>query len=117
MLHYQRGLALHALGRPEPALAEYRAALALNHDPRIYVSEARALAALGRWEEAVAELEKVPADHFARALALHDLAVITLEAFHRPAEALALARQSLALDPDVEGAEDLRRILMQHGGM
>ncbi|HEY7728147.1 MAG TPA: tetratricopeptide repeat protein [Candidatus Eisenbacteria bacterium] len=116
LLRYQRGLALHDLERYGEALAEYRAALSLRSDPRIYVNEARALAALGLWEEAIAELEKVPPEHFARATALHDLAILTLRGLHRPREAVRLARQALALDPNVEGADELRRLLQEPAG-
>lgn len=116
MLHYQLGLSLHELGRPAEAIVEYRKSLALRDDPRIYVNMARALAALGRYEEAVATLERVPPDHFARALALHDMALLTLNELRRPREALEFAREALALDPNVEGGDGLRRILRQHRG-
>jgi hypothetical protein len=43
------------------------------------------------------------------------MAILTLQKLHRPREAEELARQALALDPNVEGAEDLRRILGEHG--
>jgi tetratricopeptide (TPR) repeat protein len=95
---------------------EYRKALVLRPDPRIYVNESRALAALGRYDEALAALEQVPPGHFARALALHDMAILTLQKLHRPEEALGMAREALALDPNVEGADDLRRMLRRHGG-
>lgn len=39
------------------------------------------------------------------------MAIITFEEFHRPEEARALAQQALALDPKVEGADVLRRML------
>jgi Flp pilus assembly protein TadD len=108
MLHYQRGLALHEMGRIEEALAAYRTSLSFREDPRVRVNAARALAVLGRPEEAIAELERVPAGHMARPVALHDMAMILTD-LKRPHEALALMKESLALDPNGEGAEEMRR--------
>lgn len=108
MLHYQRGLALHEMGRFEEALAAYRTSLSFREDPRVHVNAARALAALGRPEEAIAVLERVPAGHMARPVALHDMAMILTD-LKRPREALAFMKESLALDPNGEGAEEMRR--------
>ncbi len=109
LLHFQRGLALHELRRFEEALAEYRSTLALSPDPRFHVNAARALAALGRHEEALAELDQVPPDHPARAVALHDRGIILAERLHRPAEGLAALKESLELDPKQSGADEMRR--------
>jgi tetratricopeptide (TPR) repeat protein len=109
MLHYQRGLALHQLGRVEEALTAYRTSLSLREDPRARVNAARALAALHRPDEAVAELERVPADSPARAAALHDLAMILITELGRPAEAVPYLKESLALDPNQPEAELMRR--------
>lgn len=109
LLHFQRGLALHQLGRVEEALAEYQAALALDPDPRFRVNAASALGALGRYPEALAELDQVPPGHFARAMALHSKALILGGVLHRPAEALAAMKESLELDPKQDGADEMRR--------
>jgi len=115
MLHYYHGLALHEMARFAEALAAYRASLSLREEPRVHVNAARALAALGRTDEAFAELERVPANDPARPVALHDMAMILMVEMRRPREAAALMREALALDPNVEGAEAMRRALREMG--
>ncbi len=53
-LHHLKGAALLARGRPKEALRPLEAALALEARPEIALDVARALLALGRWQEAVA---------------------------------------------------------------
>ncbi len=99
-LHLYRGMALQNMGRSEEALGEVRAALEASGDPRIRLNVGQILGSLGRYEEAVAELEKVPAGYAERVAARRDMAVIFLNRLGRPAEALAALREAAALTQD-----------------
>ncbi len=111
MLHFQRGVALHALGRFPEALEEFRVTLALNPDPRFHVNAARSLVGMGRYEDALAELEQVPPGHAFRATALHDEGIILLQNLHRTADGVDALKESLELDPNQEGAAAMRQAI------
>ena len=61
-----------------------------------------ALTSLGRYEEALAALGQVPADHPDRVTARQDMAVILLNNLHHTPEGLAALREaaSLATNPE-----------------
>ena len=107
--HLYHGAVLASLMRPEEALGEYREAFALSDgEPRILIDIAQSLSQLGRYEEAVQALNRVPPTHAVRATARRDAAVLMLAHLNRPQEALDALRESIQLDPNQEGADKVR---------
>ncbi|HET9950612.1 MAG TPA: glycosyltransferase family 39 protein [Candidatus Eisenbacteria bacterium] len=104
-LHLYRGLALQRLGRLEESLPELRDALTLSGDARVHLNIAQALAALGRYEEAVAELGRVPRDTPERAAAMRDQAVILLNQLGRRDEGIAALKEAAVLTTDPNEAK------------
>ena len=104
-LHLYRGLALQRLGRVEESMPELREALTLSGDARIHLNIAQGLAALGHFEEAVAELGQVPRDAPERAAAMRDQAVILLNQLGRRDEGIAALKEAAALAPDPNDAK------------
>ncbi|HET7903097.1 MAG TPA: tetratricopeptide repeat protein [Candidatus Eisenbacteria bacterium] len=99
-LQLYRGTALQNLGRSEEALEAVRAAYAGLGDPRILLNVGQILASMGRHEEAVAELARVPAEVPERAAARRDMAVILLNHLRRRDEGIAALREAAALAQD-----------------
>jgi tetratricopeptide (TPR) repeat protein len=99
-LQLYRGTALQNLGRSEEALEAVRAAYAGLGDPRILLNVGQILATMGRYEEAVAELARVPAGIPERAAARRDMAVILLNHLRRREEGIAALREAAALTQD-----------------
>jgi tetratricopeptide (TPR) repeat protein len=103
------GALLTSLGRYEEALGEYLQAYSLsNGDPAMLNDIAQSLSQLGRYEEAVQTLNRVPPAHPQRAMARRNAAVLLLARLDRPEEALEALRESIQLDPNQEGADRVR---------
>jgi len=103
-----RGMALEMLERHEEARVELTEALRASGDPEIRINLAAALSSLKRYQEAAAVLEGVPADHPVRAVARRNLGILYSTRLGRPGDALVALRESIALDPDQQGAEVVR---------
>ena len=66
-LRLYHAMAFRSWGDMKGALDEYTAAFQISGDPRILLNVGAALSALGRYEEAVAALDRVPVGHPERA--------------------------------------------------
>jgi len=107
--HLYHAAVLTSLRRHEEALGEFQQAYALSGgDPGILNDIAQALSQLGRYEEAVQTLNRVPPTHPQRAMARRNAAVLMLTRLNRPEEALEALRESIQLDPNQEGADRVR---------
>jgi len=100
--------AVHYFGRRDwqTALKEYRIALeGLPNDAGLWELIGYVHRRLGNWDEALAALDKVVALDPRNANALYDLGGITLLLLHRYREAVEWCSRSLAVAPDVAGAD------------
>lgn len=115
-LPFQRGMALLALGRLEPALAQLQAALAANPDPAVrelaLLNAGRTALQIGRREEAARHLEQllVLAPKHKEGRYLLAMAWITGKEFER---ALPVLDAMLAEEPN--GSAFLARAVAYHG--
>ena len=107
-LRLYHAAALQQLGRTEEALSEFTAAYQIAPEPRILLNVGAALSALGRYDQAVGALQRVPSDHPDRATARQDMAVILLNKLHRTEEGLAALREAAGLTRDPAQAKYLR---------
>ena len=100
-LHLYHGIALYEMGRLHDALDAFRASSTFAPNPTIRINIAAALSELGRYEDAVRELEQVPPGHAMRGTARRDMAVILINHLDRPTEGVVALREaaSLAKDP------------------
>jgi len=100
-LRLYHAMAMQQMGNVTGALDEYTAAFQISGDPRVLLNVGAALSALGRYEDAVAALNRVPVGHPDRGTARQDMAVILLNNLRRPDEGLAALHEaaSLARDP------------------
>jgi Flp pilus assembly protein TadD len=113
-LRLYHGTILADMRRFEAALAEFREAFQLSGgNPTIRLSVAHALGELGRFEEAVREYCQVPPGHPDRPRALRDAAVYLIAHTERRAEACALLRESIQLDPNQPQADLVRQQIAQ----
>ncbi|HEX7077940.1 MAG TPA: glycosyltransferase family 39 protein [Candidatus Eisenbacteria bacterium] len=108
IVHLYRGMALHDLNRAEEALTELGTAFTLSGQPRIRLNIGQLLADMGRYDEAAAQFEAVPAGIPERAAARRDLAVLYVNFLHRRADGIAALREAAALEPDPNQARLLR---------
>jgi tetratricopeptide (TPR) repeat protein len=115
-LPFQRGMALVALGRLEPAYAQFEAALAASPDPAVrelaLLNAGRTALQIGKREEAVRHLEQllVLAPKHKEGRYLLAMAWITGKEFER---ALPLLDAMLAEEPN--GSAFLARAVAHHG--
>ncbi|MEQ1757339.1 MAG: tetratricopeptide repeat protein [Vicinamibacterales bacterium] len=117
--HYTLGLELYRAGQLEEAVTEFRAFVkeepAFRFVPDALAMSARALARLGRWDEAMTEAQSA----LAKAPGLPNAQVVVAEAhFHasRFAEAVGAYRPYLAVRPnDIEATTNLAISLSANG--
>jgi tetratricopeptide (TPR) repeat protein len=107
-LHYFRAMALQQLGTKEEALAEYQAAYNISRDPSVILDVARAARDLGRYDEAVALLDRVPADHPERGPAMEEKGLLLITKMGRPAEGVAALAEAARLEPNPERAAQIQ---------
>ena len=107
-LRLYRAMALQQMGDMKGALDEYTAAFEISTDPRILLNVGAALSALGRYEDAVAALDRVPVGHPERGTARQDMAVILLNNLRRPDEGLACLYEAASLAQDPRQAKLLK---------
>ena len=99
-LHVYRAMALQELGRTEESLDEFMAAYQISFNPKILLNVGAALSALGRYEEAVGALQRVPVDHPDRGLARQSMGVILVTKLHQPERGAAAIREAASLTRD-----------------
>jgi tetratricopeptide (TPR) repeat protein len=90
------------------SLAELRAAYRYSNEPSLHVNLAQTLAKMGHFGEAIDELLKVPEGNPQRGVALRDVAVLILNHYNRPADALRYLQESIQLDPNQEQSGAVR---------
>jgi tetratricopeptide (TPR) repeat protein len=100
MLHLYRAMALHEMGQRDLAVAEFRTAHDLSSDPRVLLNLGAVLSELGRFEEAVEALSRVPQGHGERAVARRDMGVILINYLGRPDEGIEALREAARLEKD-----------------
>ena len=106
--HLVLGSILGDQGRLPESLAELRSAYEKSNEPSLHVNLAQALAKMGRFGEAIDELLKVPEGNPQRGIALRDAAVLVLNHYNRPGDALNYLRESIRLDPNQEQSDVVR---------
>ncbi|MGH7681327.1 MAG: glycosyltransferase family 39 protein [Candidatus Eiseniibacteriota bacterium] len=104
-LRLYHAMALQQLGNVTGALDEYTQAYQMSADPRILLNVGAGLSALGRYEDAVAALGRVPVGHPDRGTARQDMAVILLNNLRRPEEGLAALHEAASLTRDPHQAK------------
>ncbi|HVY57722.1 MAG TPA: tetratricopeptide repeat-containing glycosyltransferase family protein [Xanthobacteraceae bacterium] len=109
------GQVLAALGRHEEALESYGKSLDLAPDPAGTIAalhqRARSLAALGRTQAAISDLDRLLAIAPAHAVALNDRG-LALRRLQRPAEALASYELAIAAQPGFAEALNNRGVTL-----
>ncbi len=107
-LRLYRAMALQESGRLEESLEEYVEAYGVAGDHRVLLNVAGALTSMGRYEDAVRTLDRVPPNHPDRGTARQDMAVILLNQLHRNTEGIAALREAASLARDPAQARLLR---------